>query len=404
MTTTDKYTQMQLDDAVTPAHDVLRPDPLIVRLNKVFSWQQSAARWPYYLQRAESGHRYTKKEIVEEIFGESDGHRNEPMGKSWLTSILSLRINREYQEITIEGVGLFEEVGDSSGAYCITGDGLALAHAYSTDRSSNNWKRVFAVILARNDVRVRCVLLHLARWNCLLTFEGGSSEEAFFPKGKTTALRGKEGEETDLFGYSKGGTPAYSFTLLLQCEPYVILGPFLRERIERADVCVPENVCFEGGRDALNAKKEPSGNDLKLHMKQALTLYRDIGALMYLPHRQGWTLDRERCEEMFDPSLVADLFGGEAEMRFLNSLRATYEKLSDPEGMVHIVTIRDYVCDELDIPPGDRVDYFNRQVAYYLRPDVGKLGIGLTFHAQAGPSDCLFGDLTMERVEFRFAT
>src|SRR5579883_3172744 len=48
--------------------DVLCPDPLIVRLNKAFSWQQSPSRWPYYLSRAEPGRAYTKQEIAEIIF------------------------------------------------------------------------------------------------------------------------------------------------------------------------------------------------------------------------------------------------------------------------------------------------------------------------------------------------
>jgi hypothetical protein len=70
---------------------------------------------------------------------------------------------------------------------------------------------------------------------------------------------------------------------------------------------------------------------------------------------------------------------------------------------VRVTTIRDYVADELDIPPGERIRWFDTQVGYYLRPDVGRLRIGRTFHAQAAPDECLFGDLEMEYVEFIFA-
>ncbi|HEU5452278.1 MAG TPA: hypothetical protein VFU76_09850, partial [Terriglobales bacterium] len=172
---------------------------------------------------------------------------------------------------------------------------------------------------------------------------------------------------------------------------------------EEAGVRVPSHVYFEGGRPPMGkANREPSGNDLRDYMKQALSLFRDIGVLVYVPHRQGWTLDRERCAALFEPELVGDLFSGAPEHRFLDALRAAYMKYSDAEGLVHVATIRDAVCDELDIPPGERTDYFNQQVAYYLRPDVSRLGIGRTFHAQAGPEDCLFGNLNQEYVEFRF--
>ena len=137
-------------------------------------------------------------------------------------------------------------------------------------------------------------------------------------------------------------------------------------------------------------------------MKQALALFRDIGALVYVEHRQGWTLDLERCATLFAPELVADLFGEQRGDRFLEALQAAYAKLSDDAGLVRVTEIRDYVGDELDIPPGERIEWFNTQVAYDLRPDVGKLRIGRTFHAQAGPDECLFGNLEMEYVEFIF--
>ena len=56
-------TQLRLEDAMAaePAPpEMLTPDPLIVRLNIVFSWQQSASRWPYYLSRAVPGQAYSK--------------------------------------------------------------------------------------------------------------------------------------------------------------------------------------------------------------------------------------------------------------------------------------------------------------------------------------------------------
>ena len=138
-------------------------------------------------------------------------------------------------------------------------------------------------------------------------------------------------------------------------------------------------------------------------MKQALSLFRDIGALVYVEHRQGWTLDVARCAEVFEPALVADLFGEGADERFLNALQAAYYKLRDGDGSVRVTDIRDYVADELDISPGERIGWFNTQVAHYIRPDVGKLHLGRVFHAQAGPDGCLFGNLEMEYVEFIFA-
>ena len=153
----------------------------------------------------------------------------------------------------------------------------------------------------------------------------------------------------------------------------------------------------------MNVIAEPSSNELRDHMKQALSLFRDIGALVYVEHRQAWTLDAERCAALFEPALVADLFGERSDDRFLAALRSAYAKLCDSDGYVRVTDIRDYVADELDIPPGERVERFNQQIAYYLRPDVGKLRLGRAFHAQATPEECLFGNLDMEYVELLFA-
>lgn len=404
----DHLTQLRLDEAPIEQEqpDLLTPDPLIVRLNKVFSWQQSASRWPYYLSRAEPGRAYTKPEIIDEIFGDDLAHHKNP-DRGWLQALYGLHVDRKHAEVILDGVGLFESVDSGRERFSISEDGLALARAYSTDPASEDWKRVFAGILARNDVRTRAVLLHLSRWGAYLTFNTPSAQ-AFFALRSGGALRLPDGDERPLFEYTKGAEPAYSFTPLLQRDPHATLGPFLRMKVERAGVRIPETVEFQGGRVPLvhthsRTNPEPSGNDLRLHMKQALALFRDIGALTYVEHRQGWTLDPERCASLFEPAVVADLFGGQSSERFLDTLRSAYVKLSDDDGFVRVTDIRDYVADELDIPPGERAERFNAQVAYYLRPDVGKLRLGRTFHAQATPDECLFGNLEMEYVEFIFA-
>lgn len=384
--------------------DVLCPDPLIVRLNKAFSWQQSPSRWPYYLSRAEPGRAYTKREVAEVIFRDDRVQYKALKYISWLRSIYSLNIDRKHQEVTIEGVGLFEPADPSGKTFRISTDGLRLAETYSTDSTSDEWKRAFANILAKNDVRVRCVLLCLTRWQSLLSFSNGSSGSAFFSSSKGSVIKGPDGTTYPLFEVYKEKSPANSFNVLLQRDPYTILGPFLRTRIEYGGIQIPNQIRFEGGHFSLNAPKEPSVNDLDLYLKQSLSLFRDIGALVYVLHKQGWTLDQKRCEEVLDPEVVADLFGEAPESRFLEVLQTAAAKFSNSEGLVRIADIRDYVCDELDIPLGERIDYFNKQVAYYMRPDDGRLAIGHTFHAAAPPSDCLFGDLEQEYVEFVFAS
>ena len=406
---TDDLAQLRLEDAPveldTPA--LLTPDSLIVRLNKVFSWQQSASRWPYYLSRAEAGRVYTRHQIIRDVFNDAERRHEEPIGKGWLTSIFGLIADPEAAEVRIEGIGMIDRVAGDLAQYVISDDGLALAHAYSSEPDSEEWKRVFAGILARNDARVRAVLLHLARWGAYLVFSIPSAQ-GFFALHSGGALRLPDEQQLPLFRYAKNGNPAYSFTPILRRDAYAVLGPFLRAKIACAGVCTPERVEFQGGRAPLGKEggitnPEPSGNDLRLYMKQALSLFRDIGALVYVEHRQGWTLDAERCATLFEPALVADLFGERHTDRFLDALRAACAKLSDSDGYVRVTDIRDYVADELDISPGERVKRFDTQVAYYLRPDVARLRLGRTFHAQATPDECLFGNLEMEYVEFLFA-
>lgn len=402
---TDHMTQLTWEDAIPdePAPpELLAPDPLVVRLHKAFFWYQSASRWPYYLSRAEPGRAYTKAEIAEDVFGEDQRHRSKSEA-GWLRYIYGISVSREYQEVALGGIGLFEPFTESNDRYIVTADGIQLGKMYSENRHDDAWIGVFASILARNDVRVRSVLLHLSMWHCALRFTDGSSRDVFFPSGRGAFLRYPDGSEYQLFEYHKGESPAYNFTQILNRDPYAALGPFLRANIERRGLKVPQNIKFEGGRQRLQVVEEPSANELRDYMKQALALFRDIGALVYVEHRQGWTLSRERCAAVFEPALVADLFGAESDERFLNALQSAYLKLSDGDGFVRVTDIRDYIADELDIPPGERVGWFNGQVAYYLRPDVGKLHIVGVFHAQAAPDECLFGNLEMEYVRFSFA-
>ncbi len=399
---TERPTQLRLEDALSAPTDILAPDPLIIRLNKVFSWQQSASRWPFYLSRAEPGRAYTKAEIIEQVFGDDLSHHSAPE-RGWLQALYSLHIDRENAEVVFDGVGLFDGVDGGRERFRISEDGLALARSYSTDRLSQNWKGVFAGILARNDVRVRAVLLHLGCWGAYLTFHN-VAPDGFFARGAEAILRLPDGDEQPLFAYTKGASPAYSFTAILQRNTTATLGPFLRAKIEEAGVRVPDHVEIQGGREAVRrTNKEPSANDLHLYMRQSLALFRDIGALVYLEHKRGWTLDQERCAALFAPELVADLFAGKATDSFLIALRTAYKKLSDSDGFVRVTDIREYVGDELDIAPGERAAYFNRQVAHYMRPDISKLGLGRLYHAQAAPDECLFGNLEMEYVEFTFA-
>src|SRR5579871_4004010 len=130
-----KSSSHNMQQTIQP-QDALCPDPLIVRLNKAFSWQQSPSRWPYYLSRAEPGRAYTKQEIIETIFCDDRTHHKEPENL-WLRSIYSIRIDRKRQEAVIEGIGLFERIGNADDSFRLTEDGIHLAQTYSVDPHSD---------------------------------------------------------------------------------------------------------------------------------------------------------------------------------------------------------------------------------------------------------------------------
>jgi hypothetical protein len=162
------------------------------------------------------------------------------------------------------------------------------------------------------------------------------------------------------------------------------------------------NFLFIGARSKGKAKSEPSSNNLDTYLKQTLSLFKDLGIIVYLENRESWGINFDRACSIFPPDLVADLFTSQHIDPFLEYLKEVYEKLADAEGLANVRQLRDWVCDLIGIPSGERIHYFNERVAYYMSPEHNQLSITKEFHAQAAPEDCLFFDLNKEYVAFVF--
>ena len=126
----------------------------------------------------------------------------------------------------------------------------------------------------------------------------------------------------------------------------------------------------------------------------------DIDVLSYDPARKAWGVDYGRASDIFSPEVNEDLFADRRDELFYEVLQEIHMALADQEGMTHVRLLRERVCDELGVPPGRRIGYFNRQVARLLSE--GRLSIGKTLGWHGSATDALFGDRSKEYVELLF--
>jgi len=375
----------------------------VVRLEKAFSWQQSYNRYPHYLAQANFRRTYTYEEVFTIVFHESaERVKHSKDVPSWLRNIFGLKVEPDAGEVTIAGIGLLEQVSD--GRYALTDEAIEIGRTFAQDRAGKRWMKVFASVLAHNDVRTRCVLLYMGRHGCYLSFLTEPTAHNFFGDRVRypAVLVSPTGEHHAILGEGREQGHPYSFTPTLQSVAYDTLGPFLRAKLKAQGLTVSRAMRFSGGKAGTRVHKEPSSNGLETYLKQTLSIFKDLGVIVYLPGRQAWGINYEQAQAIFPADIVADLFTALRDDPFLEYLQEVYEKLADAEGLASVRQMRDWVCDLLGVPVGERVSYFNDRVAHYMSPEQGKLGITQEFHAQASPEDCLFYDLNKEYVAFMF--
>jgi hypothetical protein len=373
----------------------------VVRLEKIFSWQQSYNRYPYYLSKADPHRFYSFEEVYTVVF------ETRPPGKkrdreTWIRNTFSIEIDAGSGQPVIKGIGLFEEVG--KGHYRLSQDAIELGNTFAKGRENNDgeWLKVFASILAHYDIRTRCILYYMGKLGYRLKFPNSLLKNGFFSKSTPTWLVPIKGEPLSLFEYNVELSPKYSFTPVLQNVAFETFGPFLRSRFEHKGLRLDPKFVYIGAASKGKTIYEPSSDALNTYLKQTLSLFKDLGIIVYKENHEAWGINFERVCSIFPPDLVADLFTSQQADPFLGHLKEVYEKLADAEGLANVKQLRDWVCDLIGVASGERVHYFNERVAYYMSPEHNQLSIAKEFHAQAAPEDCLFFDLNKEYVAFVF--
>jgi hypothetical protein len=381
--------------------DVDEYSPVIIRLNKSFSWQSSYHKYPFYLAEADQERDYTRDEVYTEIFKTSSGPTNKKK-HDWVNAIFGIEVDKEESEVIIGGIGLVEKVDQDH--YRLTEPAVELGHSYARDPGGKSWRFTFAEILTKFDVRTRIVLYHIGILGYALFFPDDPTASGFGKTMKHAELVSR-GERIPLFSNVRDmervpGGRSKVFNKLLDHYRLEALGPFLIRKIEKRGLDLSPGIEFQGGRLTAKTFPEPSTNDLQLYLKQSLSLFVDIRVLIYDPARRAWVVDYPRANDVFSPGVTADLFTDRRDGRFLEFLREAYVAIADQDGLAQVRRLREQTCDGLGIPKGQRIAYFNRQVARLLSE--GRLSIGSTLGWHASASDALFGDRSKEYVELLF--
>lgn len=381
--------------------------PVIVRLKKSFSWQSTYHKYPFYLAEADPNREYAEDEIYTEIFRTGSPPVSSGKGQhDWVKAVFGIEVDLAEREVVINGIGLVEKVKDDR--YCLTEAAVELGRSYARDPGGQGWRFTFAEILAKFDVRTRVVLYHMGILGYGLYFPDDPTSNGLGKKmshaqlvsrGETVPFLTKIPEDEQMPG---GRTKV--FNQLLDRYRLEAFGSFLAQKVEAKGLDLSAGIEYQGGKSIFRGRKriypEPSTNDLHLYLKQSLSLFMDIGVLTYDPARKAWGVDYRQANEIFSPEVAADLFTDQRDELFYEALRNTYAVLADQEGLAHVRVLRDQVCDALTIPAGQRISYFNRQVARLLSE--GRLSIGKTLGWHGSDTDALFGDRSKEYVKLVF--
>lgn len=400
--------QLEFDFQSRPESEeniVTGQSPVIIRLKKSFSWQSTYHKYPFYLAEADPHRDYTRDEVYTVVFKTPTG----PTPKTrhdWVGGVFGIEVDIAESEAVIEGIGLIEKMDDD--CYRLADAAVELGRSYARDPGGEGWRFTFAEILARFDVRTRVVLYHMGILGYGLYFPDDPSLNGFGTKmiharlvsrGETVPFLVEVPESEQM---PEGRSRV--FNQLLDRYRLEALGPFLMRRIEERGLDLSSGVEFQGGKLTFQGRTrvffEPSTNDLQLYLRQSLSLFVDIGVLAYDPARKIWRVDYHRANEIFSPEVAADLFTDRRDNLFPEVLRKAYMAVADQEGLAQVALLRERVCHELDVPAGQRIRYFNRQMARLMSE--GRLSIGQTLGWHGSATDALFGDRSKEYVELVF--
>jgi hypothetical protein len=380
-------------------------NPIIIRLKKSFPWQSSYHKYPFYLAEADPNKTYTKKQVYTEIFrtGSVPTSSNK---HDWVSASFGVDVDNENKEVTINGIGLIEKI--NADQYRISEAAVELGRNYGSDPVGKGWRIILGEVVARNDVRTRVVLYHLGILGYCLYFPDDSTYNGFGTTMKHAQLISRGDVVNFLVQFPLdqqiSNTRAQVFNFLLDRYRYEVLGPFLSHKIQEFGLDLTMGIEYRGGKISSGKGErkieEPSTNKLGVYLKLSLVLFVDLEVLVFNPVRKAWIIDYSRAKALFSPELVADLFVDYREEKFEKLLQTIYFELSDAEGYAHIRTLRDKVCENLDISYGQRASYFNRQVARLLSE--GRLTVGKTMGWHSSANDALFGDRSKEYVQFLF--
>ncbi|MBM3300627.1 MAG: hypothetical protein FJY85_11800, partial [Deltaproteobacteria bacterium] len=364
-------------------HAVEETGPVVIRLKKAFSWQSSYHKYPFYLAEADAGRLYSEEEVYLNVFHTGTVPATSGKGQhDWAKAAFGIEVDPEQREVVINGIGLIEKAYE--GQYRLTDAAIRLGQAYAADPGGSEWRRTFAEILAQHDVRLRVVLYHLGILGYALHFPNEPTKSGFGAV-MTRAELVSRSESLPFLNEtpktSKTSTVRVQlFNQLLDRYRLEALGPFIARKIESHGLSLAAGIEFQGGKMKYGKRTkiypEPSTNDLGLVMKQSLALFADLGVLAYEPLRHAWAIDYSRAIAVFSSALVADLFVDRRDDLFGEALHRAFSALVDQDGFALVRLLRERTCDELTIPTGQRVTYFNRQIARLLSE--GRLSLGKT--------------------------
>ena len=381
--------------------------PIIIQLKKVYSWKTTYHKYPYYLAEADPGKTYRYDEVFTDIFKTGAAPVKKGKGQfGWVKAVFGLDVDAFNQQVLVEGLGFVKKTGPDQ--YRLSDTAIELGQSYARDLAGASWRIIFAEVIARFDIRTRVILYYMGILGYGLRFPGMDTHSAFGKSMKNGQLI-SSGEMINLLAEVPAEertetSRAYVFNQLLDRYRFEILGPFLRSEIESYGLDFSEGLEFQGARilhgRGTRENPEPSTNELGSYLSQSLALFADLGLMVFDPLRKAWVINYPKARELFAPEIVQDLFTDRREELFEDLLRQSYSQMQDADGFVNVRILRETICNHLEIPVGESIRYFNRQVARLVSG--GRLAIGKRMGWHAAADDALFGDRSMEYVEFLF--
>lgn len=357
-----------------------------IGLNKLFLWMEAERleSYPEAFARLEAGRKYTRQELVKEVFGliyNEKATSNRPVRSDFMQNLFGLEVHSP-NKVLIRGINALRKIEPE--IFTPTSIALEIGQAYRKG-DETAWLQGLAKMIARYEVRTRLMLYLLGKGGFRLVFP----KEGFFGIGSNHAELLHFENRIPLFAQD-----AKEFNALLQEHRAIALGRWWMDLIHAEGMDIAPDFIFEGLK-----KPRPPINKLSDRLKISLFLMKHLGIL---ENQAGeWVVNEPRTLEILGPEIAQDFIKVEEISFSLNPLdwiKEWQKSAQDEAGFIVVsVLVRQWAeRNQISISQAEiELDNWMREQTYYGHIQIIEMNQGQPRHGRG-----LYGNDSARKIKF----